>query len=61
MKKNTWVQQRTDIAATAEDSQSLLSRFPEQGITKEMHMNNIVYIVGFIVIVAFVLSFLGFR
>jgi len=26
-----------------------------------MHMNNIVYIVGFIVIVVFVLGFLGFR
>ena len=60
-KKNTRVRQRTDIAATAEDYQSHLSRCPGQGFAKEMHMNQIVYIVGFVVIVIFVLGFLGFR
>jgi hypothetical protein len=55
------VRQRTDIAAAAEDHQCHLSRYPGQGFAKEMHMNRIVYIVGFVVIVIFVLGFLGLR
>ena len=55
------VRQRTDIAATAEDYQCHLSRYPGQGFAKEMHMNRIVYIVGFVVIVIFVLGFFGLR
>jgi len=60
-KKNTRVRQRTDIAATAEDYQCHLSRYSGQGFAKEMHMNRIVYIVGFVVIVIFVLGFFGLR
>jgi hypothetical protein len=55
------VRQRTDIAATAEDYQRHLSRYPRQGFAKEMHMNRIVYIVGFVVIVIFLLGFFGLR
>jgi len=55
------VRQRTDIAATAKDHQCHLSRYPGQGFAKEMHMNRIVYIVGFVVIVIFVLGFFGLR
>jgi hypothetical protein len=55
------VRQRTDIAATAEDHQRHLSRYPRQGFAKEMHMNRIVYIVGFVVIVIFLLGFFGLR
>jgi hypothetical protein len=38
-----------------------LSRYPGQEFAKEMHMNRIVYIVGFVVIVIFVLGFFGLR
>ena len=55
------MRQRTDIAATAEDYQCHLSRYTGQGFVKEMHMNRIVYIVGFVVIVIFVLGFFGLR
>jgi len=55
------VRQRTDIAATAEDYQCHLSGYPGRGFAKEMHMNRIVYIVGFVVIVIFVLGFFGLR
>jgi hypothetical protein len=55
------VRQRTDIAATVEDYQCHSSRYPGQEFAKEMHMNRIVYIVGFVVIVIFVLGFFGLR
>ncbi len=55
------MRQRTDIAATAEDHESYLSCYPGQGFAKEMHMNRIIYIVGFVVIVIFILGFLGLR
>jgi hypothetical protein len=55
------VRQGTDIAATAEDFQCRLLRYPGQGFAKEMHMNRIVSIVGFVVIVIFVLGFFGLR
>jgi hypothetical protein len=55
------VRQRTDFAATAEEYPYHLSRYPGQGFAKEMHMNRIVYIVGFVVIVIFVLGFFGLR
>ena len=55
------MRQRTDIAATGEEYQPYLSRCPVQGFTKELHMNRLIYIVGFVVIVIFVLGFLGFR
>ena len=38
-----------------------LVTFPRQGFAKEMHMNRIVYIVGFVVIVIFFLGFFGLR
>ena len=60
-KKNTWVRQRTDIAAMGEEYQPCLSRCLGQGFAKEMHMNRIIYIVGFVVIVIFILGFLGLR
>ena len=60
-KKNKRVRQRTDIAATAEDYQSHVSGYPGRGFAKEMHMNRVVYIVGFVVIVIFVLGFFGLR
>jgi hypothetical protein len=56
-----WVRQRTDLAVAAEDYQPHLSRFPRQGFVKETHMNRIVYIVGFVVIVIVVLGFFGLR
>ena len=55
------MRQRTDTVATAEDYLSHLSRCPGQELTEERHMNRIIYIVGFVVIVIFVLGFLGFR
>jgi hypothetical protein len=55
------VRQRTDLAVAAEDYQPHSSRFPGRGFAKEIHMNRIVYIVGFVVIVIFVLGFLGLR
>jgi hypothetical protein len=55
------VRRRTDIAAAAGDYQSHLSRYLGQGLAKEMLMNRIIYIVGFVVIVIFVLGFLGLR
>jgi len=60
-KKNTQVRQRTDTVATAEDYLSHLSRCPGQELTEERHMNRIIYIVGFVVIVIFVLGFFGLR
>ena len=38
-----------------------VSRCPGQEFAKEMHMNRIVYIVGFVVIVIVVLGFFGLR
>jgi hypothetical protein len=55
------VRQRTDIAAMAEDYQCHLSPYPGQGFAKGLHMNRIVYVVGFVVIVIFVLGFFGLR
>ena len=55
------MRQRTDITATAGEYQSHLSCYPGQGFAKEMHMNRIIYIVGFVVIVIFILGFLGLR
>jgi len=44
-----------------EDYQHHWPRCPGQGFAKEMHMNRIIYIVGFVVIVIFLLGFLGLR
>lgn len=60
-KRHSRVRQRTDITATAGEYQSHLSCYPGQGFAKEMHMNRIIYIVGFVVIVIFILGFLGLR
>lgn len=60
-KSNALVRQRTDVLAAAGEYQSHLSRCLRQGSGKEMPVNRIIYIVGFVVIVIFVLGFLGLR
>jgi hypothetical protein len=55
------VRQRTDIAAMPEENHCHLSPYPGQEFAKGIHMNRIIYIVGFVVIVIFILGFLGLR
>jgi hypothetical protein len=61
-KKVPWVRKRTDAAAVPGDHQPCLSpRLWGRDFAKELHMNRIVYIVGAVVIILFILGFLGLR
>jgi len=54
------VRLRTDVALHPRHKESVARR-SNGGCNEEKPMNNIIYIVGFVVIVLFVLGFLGLR
>lgn len=52
---------RTDVAPHSRHKESVARTSFQWRLHQEKPMNNIIYIVGFVVIVLFVLGFLGLR